>query len=84
MHVICYSYAVKLLYDEAVLGEVTTLSELCDYIVEYEKDWFIGNEDEEEWQAAVVSEKEHLFSIDYDQEKVYIHFHVCMYYDCLI
>ena len=66
------SYALKLLYDEAVLSEASTYSELCDYLLEYEKDWFIGNEDEEQWQNAVINEKEHLFSIGYDQENVRI------------
>lgn len=64
-----YRYAVKLLYDEAILGEAVDNRELSDYLQEYDKEWFIGNEESKEWNEHVLAEKQHLFSIGYDQEK---------------
>ena len=77
MHV-CYfiiiiinRYAVKLLYDEAAIGEASDNEELfSDYLSNYDTDWHIGNEDDGEWADAVLSQKPHLFSMDYDQETV--------------
>ncbi|XP_019853256.1 PREDICTED: pecanex-like protein 4 [Amphimedon queenslandica] len=64
-----FRYAVKLLYDEAAIGEPSDNEELfSDYLSGYDTDWYIGNEDEGEWADAVLSQKPHLFSMDYDQE----------------
>ena len=42
-------YAVKLMYDEAVLGEVCDNAELTEYLTEYDTEWYIG------WRPGVES-----------------------------
>lgn len=61
---------MKLLYDEVALGEALTEDELCEYLNEYDRDWFIGGEDNHKWKQAILDEKLHLFSMDYRQDEV--------------
>jgi len=58
------------MYDEGSLGEVESLEELADYLEDYERNWCITNEKEEEWNSAILSKFPHLFSIDHDPEDV--------------
>ena len=55
-----------MLYDEAVLGEANGFNELCQYLEEYDNEWFIGGEDES-WQRAILKETLHLFSMDLEK-----------------
>ncbi len=66
----CFRYAVKLMYDEASLGEVENWEELVDYLEEYERDWSIGSEKDETWEEAILSNTPHLFSLGQDLDKV--------------
>ena len=58
------------MYDEGSLGEVESLTELVDYLEEYENEWCITSEKGEDWKSAILSKCRHLFSMDHDPEKV--------------
>ncbi len=61
---------MRLLYDEASLGEVDSASELAEYLQDYDSNYFIGRESEAGWEEAIRTEKPHLFSLGRDPEKV--------------
>ena len=63
-------YAVKLLYDDASLGEVQDDNEMAKCLESYDDDWFIGSETESKWEEAIRNKKPHLFSLGRDLEKV--------------
>ena len=63
-------YAVKLLYDEAILGEASDSSELVEYLTEYDREWYIGCEEESDWRVHILDRKPHLFSLGSDQQNV--------------
>lgn len=63
-------YAVKLLCDEAVLGNVSDCPELLDYLQAYDTQYHIGSEGEPEWNHAILSHVPHLFSVGKSQENV--------------
>ena len=63
-------YAFKLTYDEAVLGEVSSEDELAEYMTEYDRDWYLGNETDHAWQLSIMNEKPFLFSLGRDKGKV--------------
>ena len=63
-------YAFKLTYDEAVLGEVTSEDELAEYMTEYDRDWYLGNETDHDWQLSIMNDKPFLFSLGRDKGKV--------------
>ena len=58
------------MYDEAVLGEVSDNEELIEYLTEYDTEWYIGCEGDQEWRASILNEIPHLFSMGADKEKV--------------
>ena len=61
-------YAVKLLYDEGSLGEAESWEELAEYLEDYDQNWCIVRESEEEWSAAVLANTPHLFSLGQDSD----------------
>lgn len=61
---------MKLMYDEASLGEVENLSELAEYLQHYDSECFIGPEHKPWWEDSILAEKPHLFSLGKDIEKV--------------
>lgn len=63
-------YAVKLMYDEACLGEISDFTELVEYLRNYDNGSFIGCEDEELWKQAVLQEVPNLFSLGYNADNV--------------
>ncbi len=64
-------YTVKLLYDEAVLGEMSDDCELMDTLVDYDTNWHIGQEgNTEEWERSVIRETRSLFSIGHEQVSI--------------
>lgn len=69
-YVLLLRYAVKLLYDEASLGEVESHSELAEALGEFDSDCFIAPQTEGGWEEAVLTQVPRLFSIDRDQENV--------------
>lgn len=58
------------MYDEGCLGDIETLEELVTYLEDYKNNWCIVSEKEEEWNAAILSNSPHLFSVDHDPEEV--------------
>ncbi len=63
-------YAVKLLYDEASLGEMDSHTELAEALGEFDSDCFIAPQTEGGWEEAVLTQVPRLFSIARDQENV--------------
>lgn len=61
---------MKLLCDEAVLGNVSDCAELVDYLQAYDTQYHIGSEGEPEWSHAILDHVPHLFSIGKSQENV--------------
>ena len=49
-----------------MLGEANDFDELCQYLQEYDNEWFIGGEDES-WERAILKETLHLFSMDFEK-----------------
>eukprot|EP00731_Ephydatia_muelleri_P038317 Em0718g2a len=60
---------VKLLYDDASLGEAQDDNEMAKCLESYDDDWFIGSETESKWEEAIRNKKPHLFSLGRDLEK---------------
>jgi hypothetical protein len=63
-----YRYAVKLLCDEAALGEAEDCAELSEYLQTYTNHYHIGREGEPDWNSAVLDQTPNLFSIGKSQE----------------
>ena len=61
---------MKLAVDQAVLGEATSHTEVEEYLVEYDSDWYIGSEADPEWTDAVTSGIGQLFSLSHDPIQV--------------
>lgn len=61
---------MKLMYDEACLGEASDFGELVEYLSSYDNSSFIGCEDEESWKEAVLREVPNLFSLGYNINNV--------------
>jgi hypothetical protein len=62
-----YRYAVKLMYDSAILGDIDSVDELQVSLEEYDRNWYIGLENDDLWNDAVVSEKSQLFSLGFNK-----------------
>jgi len=75
-------YAVKLMYDEACLGEADNFTELVEYLGSYDNSSFIGCEDEESWKHAVLQEVPNLFSLGYDTNNVKLNIHTSVLPRC--
>ena len=46
------------------------MEELSEYLEEYESDWYMGTEKDEEWREAIREEKAQLFSLIHDPDEV--------------
>lgn len=68
-----YRYAFKLTYDEAVFGEFHDDNELNKMLQDYEINWHIDIENNQDWNAAILAEKPYLFTIGYDSEQVRVY-----------
>ena len=66
-------YAVKLLCDEAALGEAEDCAELSEYLQTYTNHSHIGREGEPDWNSAILDQTPNLFSIGKSQENVSRH-----------
>ena len=64
---------MKLAVDQAVLGEVTSHSEVEEYLEEYDSNWYIGSEGDPEWTEAVTSGIGQLFSLSHDPIQVRVY-----------
>lgn len=41
------------MYDEVVLGEVISDDEFMEYMIEYDRDWYLGVDIDWDWQLLV-------------------------------
>jgi len=62
-----YRYAFKLMYDEAVLGPIDDFEELTEYLLDYENNWHMGNDNDDDWVNAVLKETPNLASVGYNK-----------------
>lgn len=62
-------YAVKLLYDEAVLGEISDFTELQESLEEYDNHWYIAQEEKtaDDWRRNIINETRSLFSMGFTE-----------------
>ena len=56
-------YSVKLLCDEAALGEAGDFAELSDSLQTYQSHYHIGREGKPDWNTAVLNQIPNLFSM---------------------
>lgn len=68
---------MKLLYDEAILGEASDSTEMSDYLSEYDQEWYIGSEEEPDWREHILNRKPRLFSLGSDQQNVQVLLKLC-------
>ncbi len=66
-----FQYSLKLAIDQILLGNDTqTHNELIESLIDYDMNWFIGDDTSIEWKNSVIAEKRNLFSIGRDPIKV--------------
>lgn len=66
-----FRYCLKIAIDLILMAEdMPTIDQLIDILIDYDNNWFIGNESSIEWKNSLIEEKGHLFSIGRDAIKV--------------
>ncbi|XP_060062887.1 pecanex-like protein 4 [Ylistrum balloti] len=65
----CFRYGFKLMLDQMLLGEATSSEELQEYMEEYDRDWYIGLESDDQWKTAVLASKPNLFSLGHNNQQ---------------
>ena len=70
-----FRFAVKMAIDQMVIGEVESLEELQEYMEEYAKDWYIGNDTDPEWERSIIESKPMLFSMKRETTQVSLDIH---------
>eukprot|EP01111_Echinosteliopsis_oligospora_P001435 TRINITY_DN12171_c0_g1_i1.p1 TRINITY_DN12171_c0_g1~~TRINITY_DN12171_c0_g1_i1.p1 ORF type:complete len:283 (+),score=53.16 TRINITY_DN12171_c0_g1_i1:97-945(+) len=58
-----YRYAFKLTFDQAVIGEIESDSEILEQMEVYSKNWFFGLDTTNEWNDNIICETPNLFSM---------------------
>ena len=56
--------------DQILLGEASSMEEFQEYFEEYDRDWYIGLESEDNWKASCLASKPNLFSLGYNNVQV--------------
>lgn len=56
--------------DQVLMGEATTPAEFEEYLTEFDRDWYIGLEKEEEWKTSVLNSVPNLFSLGHNKAQV--------------
>lgn len=62
-----YRYGFKMMLDQVLMGEATTPAEFEEYLTEFDRDWYIGLEKEEEWKTSVLNSVPSLFSLGHNK-----------------
>ncbi len=57
---------MKLAIEQMLMGEVSGLEELQEYMEEFDRDWFIGSERDAQWRRSVAAGKPTLFSLGHN------------------
>ena len=65
-------YGFKMMLDQMLLGEFSTPDDVQECLEEYDRDWYIGLEKDEEWKAAVLSSRPSLFSLGHNNTQVHV------------
>jgi len=60
-----------MMLDQVLLGEASTPEEVQEYLEEYDRDWYIGLESDEEWKSAVLVSQPNLFSLGHNKQQVH-------------
>lgn len=63
-------YGFKMMLDQTLMGEATTPEEIQEYLTEFDSDWYIGLEKEEEWKSSVLNSVPNLFSLGHNKAQV--------------
>ncbi|XP_074662137.1 pecanex-like protein 4 [Tubulanus polymorphus] len=64
-----YRLAVKMMIDQVLLGEVSSDDEFQEMLEEFESDWYLGSEKDEEWTEAILNGTPNLMSLGYNPIK---------------
>lgn len=59
-----------MMLDQVLMGEATTPGEFEEYLVEFDRDWYIGLEKEEDWKSSVLNSTPNLFSLGHNKAQV--------------
>ena len=59
-----------MMLDQVLMGEATTPGEFEEYLVEFDRDWYIGLEKEEDWKSSVLNSVPNLFSLGHNKAQV--------------
>lgn len=66
-----FQYSTKIAFDRIIFAsDELSGEELIDTLKDFDRNWFFGNRNQQEWRQSVIEEKEHLFSIAKDTVKV--------------
>ena len=68
--VVTCRYGFKMMLDQVLMGEATTPGEFEEYLVEFDRDWYIGLEKEEDWKSSVLNSVPNLFSLGHNKAQV--------------
>ena len=55
--------------DQAILGEADE-AEIAEYLTEYDKDWCIGSETEDDWSENILKGRKNLMSLSHSAYEV--------------
>ena len=66
-----FRFAVKLSLDQLLLGPFDSHEELCQELVECDRNWYIGSERDIQWAEAIMANKKQLFSLSFDNNQVF-------------
>ncbi len=65
-----FQYTIKMVIDHSTICPITDDAELLDSIKTYEEDWFIGTENETDYATSILNNRNFLFSLYKDPQKV--------------
>jgi hypothetical protein len=65
-----FQYTIKMTIDHATICPITDDTEFIEALKTYEEEWYIGTENEIDYAKSILKNKEYLFSLYKDQQKV--------------
>ena len=65
--IMSYQHAFKAVYDQTIYGDIESYDELVEYLESYATEWYFGSQGSPGWDACVRANREHLFSLHFDQ-----------------
>ncbi|KAK6181580.1 hypothetical protein SNE40_009406 [Patella caerulea] len=61
-----FRYGFKLMIDHMIMGDISSHEELTEYLQDYDDNWYIGLETEDDWRNGIVDNKHNLFSLGHN------------------